>query len=106
MSNVYKKLAQGTLGTSPAVLYTVPSGSQAVIRKITLASVSSSDCWAKLFDGGSADGNVILPQVTIDANGFAEWTGGAMTLFGGGTIEGVAEAASSITYTIYGMEKS
>jgi len=106
MSNVYKKLAQGIIGVSEGTLYTVPSGSQAIIKKIVLANVSGSDCWAKLFDGGAADSNVILPQITIEAGGFGEWTGGSLTMFGGGTIQGVAETAASIAYTIYGTEKS
>jgi len=105
MSAVYKKLAQGILGTTPAAIYTAPTSKETIIKKITLANVSGSDCWAKLYDGGSGDGNVILPGITIEAGGFGEWTGGALTVYGGNSLYGVAENASAIVYTIYGTEK-
>lgn len=102
MADDFKVLAQGTLTNSSATLYTVPGGTQAIIKMIVLANYSGVDRWAKLTVNGAADGNIILPQTTILAGGHGE--GGPFTLDAADTLLGYAEANTAITYTVFGME--
>jgi hypothetical protein len=103
MADSYKRIYQGQLATASGVVYTVPSGTQAIIKSIRVVNTSATATTVKLWNGGSADSNVILPPTSIDAGGFAEFDG-TLTLAAADTIAAQAGAATSLTMTIHGLE--
>ena len=103
MAETYKKLAQGQLANSTGTLYTVPANTSALIGHIRLVNNTGASHTAKLYHDGTTDAQAILPTLTIEAGGWAEFSGG-LVMEASDTMSGVADAATSITYTIYGME--
>lgn len=103
MADTYKRIYQGELSTSSGVIYTVPSGTQAIIKSMRIVNTSASETTIKLWNGGSSNANVVLPPVTIDAGGFAEFDG-TLTMTSGDTLVAQAGANTALTMTIYGLE--
>ena len=103
MAETYKKLAQGQLANSTGTLYTVPANTSALIGHIRLVNNTGASHTAKLYHDGTTDAQAILPTLTIEAGGWAEFSGG-IVMEASDTMSGVADAATSITYSIYGME--
>jgi hypothetical protein len=98
-----KKLAQTTLTNSAAIIYTVPTSTRTKVVHIRAVNFSGSARELTLWHDGSADGNMILPPVSILAGGWGEFDG-IMYLEAGDTIYGKASANSAITITVYGEE--
>lgn len=105
MTDTFKKLYQGVLPAAAGVLATVGAGKTWIIKGIALVNTSGADQTAALWDGGTADGNAILPPSTIVAGGMAQFDG-VLTLAAASTLQGKAGAATSITITVYGDEVS
>lgn len=105
MAETYKKLDQRAVPNTATTVYTVPSSpsTQAIVKSIRAVNTSASSATIKIWQGGTADANVILPATTIDAGGFAEWEG-TMTMAAADYIAAQASAATSITMTINGLE--
>lgn len=104
MPDTYKVLYQGQPSTASGVVYTVPSGAQAIVKTMRIVNTSTTTATTiKLWQGGSADSNVILPATSIDAGGFAEFEG-TVTMAASTTLTAQAGAATTITLTIYGLE--
>lgn len=103
MANAYKVLAQGQLSNSVGTLYTVPAATSTIVHHIILVNTDVADRTARLYIGGTADANEILPPSTILTGGWAE-DDGVHTLETGQTIRGYASVASKVTYTIEGVE--
>lgn len=103
MADTYKVLYQGQLSTASGTVYTVPSGAQTIVKSMRIVNTSASSTTVKLWQGGSADSNVILPATTVDAGGFAEFEG-TLTMAASTTLAAQAGANTAITVTIYGLE--
>jgi len=112
MAETFKHLAQGIMvytGNATAqTLYTAPAGTTAIIGHIRLANLHASLArTAKLSHNGLASaGNefVILPDLSIESGGWAEFTG-SIILDAGDILYGIASTDStSISYNIYGLE--
>jgi len=99
----FHQLAQATVSDSAGVIYTVPPNTQTIIRTMVIINPTGGSCWVKIWTNGTADGNLILPQVTLGAG---EWgdDDDAITLEAGDTIQAQAETAATITFTIHGVE--
>lgn len=70
-----KKLAQGQVATSAAVLYTVPDSNSAVIESIVLANTTGTAVSGViLYLSGTTASNQITGSITIPANGTARFT--------------------------------
>jgi len=105
MAQAYRKLGQGTLtglGTQDT-LYTVPAGTETIVKEITLVNFSGSTRTVKMWHDGVANSNYILPAASITAGGWANFDG-VITMDPGDTLRAEASAAASITYTVYGLE--
>ena len=109
MAETYKRLAQGRL---PAVggtteLFDVPAATQVIIKSINISNNTNTAYDVTLHhvtNGGSlANTNIILPGVSIQAGGWAEYDG---TICMAATTEfhGFAAVADVISYTIWGVE--
>lgn len=105
MTDTYKKLSQTQLPAAAAAQYTVPGATSAIIRSIVLVNTSGSPRTVSLFTDGSANSNKILDAYTIPANTRVEMNA-IVTLAAAGAIWGVADAATSVTMTIFGLEIS
>lgn len=103
MADTYKRIYQGQPSTSSGVIYTVPSGTQTIVKSIKVVNTSASATTIKIWHGGSANSNAILPAVSIDAGGFAEFDG-TITMAAADTLTAQAGAATAITLTVYGLE--
>lgn len=105
MAESYKKLYQGqpAAAASTTTMYTVPAATSAIVKQMRIVNTSTTTATTiKIWNGGTADSNVILPATSIDAGGFAEFDG-TITLATGETLIGQTGAAT-ITVTIYGVE--
>lgn len=111
MAEAFKKLAQGRLDASSGTtkLYDVPSSTEGIVKSINISNNTASAREVHIFavdDSGSpTDSNLILPGVSIEAGGFAEWDG-TMALSALTEIHGYAAVADAISYTIWGIEIS
>jgi len=114
MAETFKHLAQDNMvhtGNAAAQeLYEAPAGTTTIIGHIRLANNSSASRTARLTHGGirgSGDVGkefVILPDLTIESGGWAEFTG-SIILDAGDKLYGLASVDSvSISYNIYGLE--
>ena len=102
-----KKLGQGAVGTGAGtLLYTTPTDFKADIQDITISNTTTSAISFKLHlvpSGGSvADSNMFVPNVSIPANTFIQWSG-VQTLNPADFVQGIA-SASGITISITGLE--
>lgn len=105
MAEAYKKLAQGQLGTSVAALYTVPGSTSAIVKKIVLVNNDTEALTVELNHDGDTEATRILPPISIDAGGWAEFDG-SICMEAADTLQGKGEQATEITYTVYGLEIS
>ena len=76
MAETYKKLAQGQLANSTGTLYTVPANTSALIGHIRLVNNTGANRTVKLYHDGTTDAQAILPTMTIEAGGWAEFSRG------------------------------
>lgn len=105
----YKVLGQvAAAATTAENLYSVPSGSSAVVSTIVVANRSTSARTYRLAVKPTtgttlADSHYIAYDVTIPANDSTALTLG-VTLSSGNVIVTYASAASSLTFTAFGSE--
>lgn len=102
-----KKLAQGAVGTGAGtLLYTVPTDYKCDVQDITISNTTAATISFKLHlvpSGTSvADSNMFVPNVSIPANTFIQWSG-TQTLNPTDFIQGIA-SASGVTISITGNE--
>lgn len=101
----YEQLAQEQIASGGADdIYTVPANTQTIIKHISIVNPSGSDCWVKLWTGGTGNANLILPQVSVDAGGWAEFGQDSITLHTGVTLYAEAETNDALTITVNGAE--
>jgi hypothetical protein len=103
MTERFKKLAQVQIPDSATTLYTVPTGMDTIVKHIRIVNPTGVAATVKLWHDGTADVNVILPTVSIDAGGWAEFDG-AIEMEPGDTMSGIGGTNLALTITIYGME--
>jgi len=105
VGGTFKKLYQGQPTSSVAALYTVPANTATRISYIIVTNTTGSDRTIEFYHDGTAATNNILPTSTVVAGGFAEFDG-EMLLEAGDTLQGKASVSTTLTVTIYGIEKS
>jgi hypothetical protein len=97
-----KVLGLGVLEASRKALYSVPRGALAVVRLVTYYNTNASARTATLYlvSNGS--------EVRIDARSIAGTTAdrfeAILTLSDGDSIEGLATAATSVEWAMFGVE--
>jgi len=105
MTEAFKVLAQGTVTTSTTALYTVPGSTEAIIKCIIFCNYSAAAKTLSVFVGGSADVNRIINDLNLGIDYRHEFNG-SMALEAASTIQAIASANTSISYTILGVEIS
>jgi hypothetical protein len=108
MAETFKHLAQGqvvhTGNAAAQELYEAPAGTTAIVGHIRLANTNAAARTVQLYQNGVAATNVILPTLSIEGGGWAEFTG-SIILDAGDILYGIANTDStSISYNIYGLE--
>lgn len=103
-----KLLANGQLGTVTAGdLYTVPALTTAIIKTITLVNTDTAARLVNLYllrSAGTA--RKIIPVSTSLAAGFSLETDEVYTLGAGDKVQGDADAALKLDFTINGVEET
>lgn len=102
-----KRLGQSALATTPGtLLYTTPSGYDAVIEDIEFANTTAGALSVTLYvvpSGGTlGSGNELFPAVSIPANTLMQWTG-SQALSQGDFVQAFGSSAG-ITVTMSGQE--
>lgn len=106
MPNTYKTLYEGQLPSSVTTLATVPANTAWIIKHISIVNADASDHTCALYRNGTTNAKLFtVPALKVVAGGLAEFTG-TLTLEAGGTIAGVASAATQLTTIIDGDEVS
>ena len=111
MAETFKHLAQGRVvyqGDATAqTLHTSPSGTTTIVGHIRIVNNHNAALTFTLSHGGLAATNnafIILPALSIEAGGWAEFTG-SIILDAGDKLYGLESVDSvSISYNIYGLE--
>lgn len=101
----FSTLAQLQVPNSPTLVYTAPLSTQTIIKSMVCANTTGSDATIKLWVGGSADVNVILPVSTILAGGHGDYDG-AITLQAGKTLYALGGTNNALTLSVFGVEES
>lgn len=101
MADTFKVLAQGQLAASVATIYTAATA--AVVKGVRVVNDSGTARTFQLFVNGTAAANAVTPTITLAAGSM--WiSDDVITLAATGTIAGVAAVATTLTFTILGME--
>lgn len=104
MTDTYKLLYQGQLGTAPATLATVGAAKQWIVKHI---SVVNMDTAARTFSlcrqGVNFSNQITSPTMSVPSFGMAEWDG-TIAMNDSETIRGSGSVANQLTVTICGDE--
>lgn len=103
MPETWKRLAQTQPGTGAATVYTVPGSTMAIVKHIRAVNTGSAVANLKLFNGGTANVNVILPPTEIPVDQMLEMDV-TLTLNVADTLAALATVATTISLSIYGVE--
>lgn len=103
---VAKLLANGQLDTTKAALYTVGSGKQTVIKKITLVNTDTVDRTVNLYlcASGGTSRRIIPQNLVLEPGCLLEEED--ILLTAAQKLEGDSSAASVIDYTVQGVEET
>lgn len=104
----YKQLFQQTLtgGDTKDLVYTPAAGVEAIIKEIRIVNYhASTSGTVRVYHGGSADGNTIMPDILVEAGCMLKDTGTITTDENDG-LYFETDLASGIVVTGYGMEIS
>lgn len=107
MTLAIKQLAQGQLPSSTGDLYTIPAGTQALIKTIKLVNTSTGTETVNLYlkpSGGTA--RRIIPRDLQFQAGYLLVVDDELTLEAGDKLQGDTTTASKVDYTISGVEES
>lgn len=103
MPETFKRIYQGQLSTPATPVYTVPAGTQTVVKHMRIVNLDTVPRWVKMWQGGTSDANIILPQVSIPAGGWMEFDG-VLTMNSADTLAAQVEVIGEITLTVEGVE--
>lgn len=103
MPESYKRIYQGQLTTPATPVYIVPTATQSIIKHMRIVNLDTVPRWVKMWQGGTADANIILPQVSIPAGGWMEFDG-VITMEATSQLSAQVEIIGKITLTVEGVE--
>ncbi len=112
MAETFKHLAQGkvvhTGDAAAQTLHTSPSGTTTIVGHIRIVNNHSAAVTFTLSQGGISTADnafILLPAMSIEAGGWAEFTG-SLIMDAGDVLYGLCNGSSStvMSYNIYGLE--
>jgi|TARA_R100001530_G_scaffold14968_2_gene13414 hypothetical protein len=101
-----KALGEGQLAASKGTIYTTPVSTQTIIKTMTLVNTSAGALTCNLYIKAGLTSRRIIPKDLSLGAGQALETDTDYTLEAGDLIEGDASSATSIDYTISGIEET
>lgn len=109
MSFDEKQLGQAQIAAgAQTTLYTVPGATVGIVRDIQIANVNAAartiQVWLVPNGDVPDDGNVIIPDMTVDGNDIIHWSGWQVLETPGDTVQAEASVALSICITVGGAE--
>jgi hypothetical protein len=106
MTFTVQSLADGQLAASKGTIYTAPTGKQVIVKTIVLVNASAAARTVNLYvKPGSTSRRIIPKDMTLAAGNSLEFDN-ELTISDGDLIEGDADAATSVDYSIHGVEKT
>ena len=105
MTLAIKSLADGQLATTKTTIYTTPSATQTIIKKITLVNTGSGTVTVKLYfkASGGTSRRIYRAELGDEGRGLME---DEVTLEAADIIEGEANASNAIDFVCSGVENS
>ena len=103
MAETFKVLAQGQVAAAAGAIYTTPGATQAIIKQMIFLNVTGGSLNLTVFVNGTAAANQIFGPGLLGA-GESVVFDGTLPLNAAESVRALAGAATSITYTILGME--
>ena len=103
MAETYKKLIQELVDETNDTFITVDSNTTVIIKSMRAVNTTGTAATLKLFHDGTAAVNLILPFVTIAANGWGEFEG-SIIMEAADTLVGISGTDAAINLTVYGLE--
>ena len=101
-----KALGEGQLPAATGVLYTVPASTQTIIKTMIFVNTNVAVRTINIFlKTGGTNRRIVPKDLSLKAQYLME-TDQEYTLEAGDTVEGDASAASSIDFTIHGIEET
>ena len=103
MATIPKILADGQVAAAKAMVYTVPNGMQSIIRTVSFANVTAVVQTVLLYVKRSGSVSRLFSRASLNTDEFAheEEIG---TLAAGDQIEMATTTATSVDFTIMGVE--
>ncbi len=105
MSLTIQALANGQLPNAKGTLYTCPAATQAIVKSIILVNQDSVTHTVNLYFKRTTSRRLI-PLALILLTGAAAYLDDVITLEAGDLIEGDADTATQVDYTISGTESA
>lgn len=105
MSETYKK-TQAVVNATPTTIYSPPANppnTVAIFKSVLIANVSGAQTVVQLWQGGSANANLILPPTTLQAGEYGTGTG-ALTVAQGDSLIAQCSQTAGVTITLEGVE--
>ena len=107
MSLAIKSLGDGQLATSKGTLYTAPTSTQAIIKKVTLVNTSSGTVKVNLyFKASGGTSRRTIPKDIELAGGNLLVVDDEQTLEAADILEGDATSGTTIDYSISGVQNA
>lgn len=104
MADTLKRIiGPANIASGTSTLFTGVAAHVYTIKHMTILNPTSAAITVKLGIGGVADANLILPTVTIDAGGLAEFDG-LEILTGTETLQANA-SATGMTFSAHGLDQ-
>ena len=101
-----KALADGQLAAAAAAIYTVPGGTSAIIKTITLVNTDAVARTVNLYVNATGANRRIIPKDMEMGVDYQYIFDDELTLETGDSIQGDASAAAVIDYVINGIEET
>jgi len=98
MAETYKKLVQELVDSSNDTLLTVAANTTVIIKSMRAVNTTGTAATLKLFHDGTAAVNLIIPFVTIAANGWGEFEG-TIIMEAADTLVGISGTNAAINLT-------
>ncbi len=106
MVETYKKLAQTTIPSVVAALYTVPALTQTIVKHIVISNNTGTPVTdIFLYHDGTTDSNILVPGVTLAVGEWGEFDG-SITMETADTLQAKAGTDAAVGITVHGLEIS
>ncbi len=101
-----KALGDGQLAAAKGTLYTVPALTQTIIKSVTFVNTTAGALTVNLYTNTTGTSRQIIPVDLSLGAGESMETSVDYTLEAGDLLEGDASSATSVDYTISGIEET